>query len=208
MTQPTADGQHQQRGVDQALNDHFVAAWHVVDSKLRLELSKEQLDFPAHRVDRRDCFCGYRIGAGDVDAMPSGLGVPARNHSERDMLLPKIALSDVAKDVVDDDFERATTLCSEQVLGLSADHRRIVRRYDGPVGIVTNRANKITAGFDYVAKNVAVKVGQVEQAETPFAPGSNGEQPRVVCRSGASRSSIGTRCAPLATTWSFTLALV
>src|SRR5215813_7926372 len=100
------------------------------------------------------------------------------------MLLPKVALSDVAKDVVDDDFERATTQCSEQVLGLSADHRRIVRRYDGPVGIVTNRANKITAGFDYVAKNVAVKVGQVEQAETPFAPGSNGEQPRVVCRSG------------------------
>ena len=81
MTQPTADGQHQQRGVDQALNDRFVAAWHVVDSKLRLELSKEQLDFPAHRVDRRDCICGYRIGAGDVDAMLSGLGVPARNHS-------------------------------------------------------------------------------------------------------------------------------
>src|SRR5262249_40877831 len=164
MTQPTADGQHQQRGVDQALNDHFVAAWHVVDSKLRLELSKEQLDFPAHRVDRRDCIGGYRIGGGDVEPMSSVLGVPARNHSWGDMLLPKVALSGVAKDVVDDDLERATTQFGEQVLGLSANHRRIVRCYDGPVGIVTNTANKITAGFDYAAKNVAVKVGQVEQA--------------------------------------------
>lgn len=110
-TQVAAESEREKRREEHALGGGLVAAGHVFEVQLGLELAKEQLDLPPHRVHLRGNGGGEREdwGAGQIESMPFQVLIPDGDEAKLEMTPGPVAFGNVAILVIDPNIEGATT---------------------------------------------------------------------------------------------------
>ena len=129
---PSADGQGEQRCVEEALGNVPAATAEIVDSVLGLELAEQQLDLPTGGIDSRDVLevelLSGHIGQVEVVALCRGVPHPNDPHRHR-MMAPLATMSLVVKCPVE--VDRLAAQASHHTLQLLADEALVLRTRRG-----------------------------------------------------------------------------
>ena len=101
--QASAQGESQERCVEEALGGPTTTARHLLDPVERLELAEQELNLPAQRVHRRHRFQlehrGWRVG--DVESVHTEILAPDGRDSHLDVVHREIPTPDASIRIVD-----------------------------------------------------------------------------------------------------------
>ena len=128
----SADGQCQQRCVQEALGNVPAATAEIVDSVLGLELAEQQLDLPTGGVDSRDVLEAELLSGnvGQVEVVATCCGVPHTNDPHRHrMVAPLGPMSLIVECAVK--VERLAVQPSDGILQFAANEALVLGKSRG-----------------------------------------------------------------------------